>query len=333
MENVSAHNNRLNNAKYILIYLVVLGHLIAPIIQDDTILRTLYLFIYSFHMPAFVMISGMLSSKDPSRNTHRILIKKLLIPFAVFTVIYELNHLFLFKTPSDYVLNLIPHWVLWYLLSLYIWRVTLAKFIKFKAIIYLSILASLALGLLTEFGNTYGLSRTIYFWPFFLIGHFLGKDFHKFYLFKQSLKPFWVIALALTITALYFHNELNRFLFYGSKSYAQLGLSPSEGLISRGFIYLLSLLNAFAVLALMPNKLSVPSHWKTNSLYIYLWHGLIIKIFITAGVITLIGETHHIVRYSLIIITSLLITMAFASNFAARKTETYLFEPFRKFLG
>jgi len=333
METVSGHNEKLNNAKYILIYLVVLGHFIAPIIQSDTALRTLYLFIYSFHMPAFVMISGMLSSKEPNRNTQRILIKKLLIPFALFTIIYELNHLLLFKAPSDYLLNLIPHWVLWYLISLYIWRVTLAKLVKVKAILYLSLIASLAFGLIADFGNTYGLSRTIYFWPFFLIGHFLGKDFHKYYVFKPTLKPYWVIALALTITALYFHNELNRFLFYGSKSYAQLGLSQTDGFISRGVIYLFSLLNALAILTLVPNKLSIPTHWKTNSLYIYLWHGIIIKIFMAAGVITLIGNTDHIIRYGLILTISIIITVILATNFIAVKTEKYLFEPFRKIIG
>ncbi|WP_426638635.1 acyltransferase family protein [Priestia aryabhattai] len=47
-----------DNVKFILIVLVVFGHLLTPFINDEQWLRTLYIFIYTFHMPAFILISG-----------------------------------------------------------------------------------------------------------------------------------------------------------------------------------------------------------------------------------------------------------------------------------
>lgn len=189
----------------------------------------------------------------------------------MFTLIYEVNNLLLFKTPSNYIVNLIPHWLLWYLTSLYIWRLTLPKLARFKGAIFLLILASLALGLVTDFGNTYGLSRTVYFWPFFLLGHSLGKDFRQLRCFAAPSKPYWAFVLIITLTTFYFLNDLNRFLFYGSQSYAQLNLSNIDGLSSRSFIYTVSLLNALAVLTIIPEKLALPPPIGKPIAFIYIY--------------------------------------------------------------
>ncbi|MDA3100191.1 acyltransferase family protein, partial [Staphylococcus pseudintermedius] len=47
-----------DNARAILIFLVVFGHLIQPYTDAHPTVYALYLLIYSFHMPAFLFISG-----------------------------------------------------------------------------------------------------------------------------------------------------------------------------------------------------------------------------------------------------------------------------------
>lgn len=47
-----------DNAKFILIFLVVFGHFLQTFIADYAGVRVLYIYIYTFHMPAFVLISG-----------------------------------------------------------------------------------------------------------------------------------------------------------------------------------------------------------------------------------------------------------------------------------
>ncbi|MFZ7944441.1 acyltransferase family protein, partial [Neobacillus sp. 19] len=54
----SKRSKYFDNAKFILIFLVVFGHLISPLKERDRILFTLYTVIFLFHMPAFIFISG-----------------------------------------------------------------------------------------------------------------------------------------------------------------------------------------------------------------------------------------------------------------------------------
>ena len=50
-----------DNAKFLLIFLVVLGHFADYYTKDSLNMRRLFLFIYLFHMPAFIFISGLFS--------------------------------------------------------------------------------------------------------------------------------------------------------------------------------------------------------------------------------------------------------------------------------
>lgn len=47
-----------DNAKAILIYFVVLGHLLSGYLLENEYVDTFYLVIYLFHMPAFILIAG-----------------------------------------------------------------------------------------------------------------------------------------------------------------------------------------------------------------------------------------------------------------------------------
>ena len=65
MENsLKIRNYLVDNLKVILIFLVVFGHTIEYYIGQSAILRGIYMYIYIFHMPLFVYISGYLSQKS-----------------------------------------------------------------------------------------------------------------------------------------------------------------------------------------------------------------------------------------------------------------------------
>jgi len=52
-----------DNLKFILIFLVVFGHFMSPFTADSLDLERMYLFIYIFHMPAFIFINGLFSKR------------------------------------------------------------------------------------------------------------------------------------------------------------------------------------------------------------------------------------------------------------------------------
>ena len=56
IQNTNERNYRIDNIRFILIFLVVFGHLLG--IMTGSKADLLYRFIYSFHMPVFIFITG-----------------------------------------------------------------------------------------------------------------------------------------------------------------------------------------------------------------------------------------------------------------------------------
>lgn len=50
---------KFDNVKAILIFLVVIGHMTSDYVSDSHLIRWITLWIYTFHMPAFIFISGL----------------------------------------------------------------------------------------------------------------------------------------------------------------------------------------------------------------------------------------------------------------------------------
>lgn len=67
LNNVSKRLYKWDNLKALLIFLVVVGHLIDRANQKSDLLMKINYWIYMFHMPAFIFVSG-LFSKNTIRN-------------------------------------------------------------------------------------------------------------------------------------------------------------------------------------------------------------------------------------------------------------------------
>src|SRR5690606_18416852 len=78
-----------DNAKLLLIILVVMGHMIEPLAGGQT-LKPLYMLIYSFHMPLFILISGYFSKNYTSESYARKVITNLVLPYVIFETLYSL---------------------------------------------------------------------------------------------------------------------------------------------------------------------------------------------------------------------------------------------------
>lgn len=85
MENAK-HDYFIDNIKFILIFLVVFGHLIERYIDTNSTLMGVYMFIYLFHMPLFIFVSGLLSKNIKKSKT--VFLKTLLIPYIVLNIVW-----------------------------------------------------------------------------------------------------------------------------------------------------------------------------------------------------------------------------------------------------
>lgn len=278
-----------DNAKFILITLVLVGHFIELLINENNIARSLYIFIYCLHMPAFIFIAGYFTNINLNFKFYLWKnIKRLLFPYFIFQILYLVFN----AAVKEYQLILNfkrPFWILWFLISLFFWRVLLYFAAKNKIsgalIIILASAAALAVGFLDEFGRIYSASRTAVFFLFFLLGYYFKLYFGStevndlFSLKNKRTKlSIFLIFAAEIILIYFFFNNLNLEILYGAHSYFRLELNLFKALLSR-FTWLgLSLANIFLFFRIIPAKRTVISAYGARSIYPYLLHGFLVII-------------------------------------------------------
>ncbi len=322
-------NYYLDNAKFFLIFLVVLGHVIEQHIARNISLKALYLTIYSFHMPMFVFISGLLSNKICNEESFKKNIKSLIIPLIIFQVLYEILDFVQTGHFSNYTKNFQPYWILWYLLSLFFWRIGLYVFENLRFSLFLSFLIAHIAGYVPETGYYLGISRTLTFFPIFFLGNILTQNFLSRLDFKLS-KFLFSIILILTFIFFYFNNIDSRWLM-GSLSYASLGHNEFYACFYRGINYLASIIIGFSFIGILPRK-NILHSFGQNSMFVFLWHVFIIKVLNHFGILGLIWIKLGIFSIVVYVFLACLLTVCFSFNVVATFTNKYFLEPTRKII-
>lgn len=271
-----------DNAKVLLIFLVVFGHLLQPFIEQSTGMNTLYLWIYTFHMPAFILLSGFFAKGSGNKQYIMKLAKKLLIPYLIFQSLYTIFYFFIGKDGWQAGV-FYPQWALWFLFSLFCWHVLLALFKKIPPIpgIALAILIGVLVGYFGNIGHTFSLSRTFVFFPFFLAGFWITEK--QIMLVKhQGVKIASLVVMAGIAAGIYFAPELNSGWLLASKSYGDLGMTEFGGM-ARLLVYLTATMMVISFLAWVPKRKLSITKLGTRTLYVYLLHGFFIQYFREVG--------------------------------------------------
>lgn len=280
-----------DNAKAILIYLVVLGHLLSGYLLENKYLDTLYLVIYLFHMPAFILISGHFSRKIKSKADLKKIAKTLILPYVIFQLIYSLYYKSIFGDGVE-VEFFEPRYALWFLLSMVMWKLMLLVFGGHKAMVLVSIVVSLLVGYMSEVNEWLTLSRTFFFFPFFLIGYYLNREnFAK-------MKNKWNVRVASTLAVMlvllvYLYGDVHwQEWFLGRIPYEEIhyGILQSS-VLSRLLIYGLMMVSTYIFLTLVPKG----NLWYTTiggkTLCVYLLHLFIVRAFKETQIFEWIEDT------------------------------------------
>lgn len=308
-----------DNAKFILIFLVVFGHFITSFIGKKTI-EEIYIFIYLFHMPAFILISGYFSKGFQKPGYVLKITKKILVPYLLFQVIYSFYYYVLLDKSELVIPILKPQWSLWFLLSLYCWHLLLFVFTKIKYSLFIALLIGLIAGYVDAIGNVLSISRTLVFFPIFLLGFYMKKE-HFLKLTSNKGKIISAVVLAAMILVIHFVLvEMPKEWMYGSKSYEKLG-AGWEGAFIRLLYYGMSMVMIFSFLAFVPKKEYFFTKWGARTLYIYLLHGFIIRYFRETELISFIKETGS---YYLLLLFAIVVTLFLSSNIVYVMTQPIL---------
>ncbi|WP_088186625.1 acyltransferase family protein [Desulfosporosinus sp. FKA] len=301
-----------DNAKFILIVFVVFGHLIEPLINQNSMLMNIYLTIYSFHMPSFIIISGYFYKKTVKLSFHQRLLKvfkQLIIPYLIFDVLFWVFYVVTLRQDLRIDFS-IPIWLMWFLMSSILWQMLTPYIIRLKHPILLTIVLALVSGYTFHIGYFMSLSRTITFFPFFLIGFYAKREwFNK--LHHPAIKFISILLLSLTPLLIHKTNLNNPGWFYGSYAYSSLTIVNQWTWTYRFVVYLISFLNSLGILALIPQFKMPFTKMGSRTMSVYLLHGFIIKYVVFKS--TLLHQAKGIGGILILLGFAVIITLILAS--------------------
>jgi fucose 4-O-acetylase-like acetyltransferase len=266
-----------DNARFVLIVLVCAGHAIEPWIAQDRGWRAVYLGLYAFHIPAFAWLAGRVAAAtcDPRRMADAAV--RLLWPYLILQPAYQLFHHLAFATPSLAPVWSRPYWILWFLVSLLVWRLTLPLWARLPQPVVWTAMLALAAGLVDGIGYELSLSRTLVFLPFFVAG---WQTRHVDWSAAVTAPRRWLAVgagVGLLAAAWRWGPQLDPRWLYGSIGYTELGVGKPLGLAVRGLHLTVA---TVAVLALWQAVPAATTRWTAagrRTLSAFLLHGFVLR--------------------------------------------------------
>ncbi|MGX4692222.1 acyltransferase family protein [Streptomyces sp. JNUCC 63] len=273
-----------DNAKYLAIVLVGMGHTWAAIKSDSRALETAYNVVYIFHMPAFIIISGFFSRSFDLRP-HRLkrLITGVLVPYVVFQLAYSLFRVFVGHS-DDRQINLFAPWYLaWFLCALFIWRLTTPvwKLVRWPLPVALGVamLASVTPGMSGELE----LQRVFQFLPCFVLGLCLKPE-HFRLVRRRSARILSVPVFVLTLAVGWWSvPHVNTGWVYRNSAAQDLGAPWWAGPVMVLALFGCALVLTACFLAWVPGRRMWCTALGAGTLCGYLLHGFVVKGVLYAG--------------------------------------------------
>lgn len=302
-----------DNLKFILIFLVVFGHFIHNYTDDSMITEKLYTYICSFHMPAFLFISGLFSKKAIKTKNYRKCFE--------FFVLYVFTKLCIFIskliTDRDYSLSLLDEdSVPWYAFALMAFFL-MTMFLQQLHPVYLfafTIVMGCISGYDEDINDFFVSSRIIVFYPFFLAGFFLDAKKIADLVSKWYTK---IAALAVHVIWLsYLWNVKDSTVIWhpivtGREHLDEIGINYFwYRLIYYAFAFIL----IFSVIALAPTGKNIISGMGSRSIQVYSLHRGFIYLFYyympANELLKICGEVNlHFVLFGLSLVLTLLLSI------------------------
>ena len=273
-----------DNAKAVLVTLVVVGHALQPAAAAGVAAADVaYRWIYLFHMPAFVFVTGVLTAELTTRRAGRLVVG-LAVPYVIFQVLQTIE-VSVLRGHAAPLHVLVPRWTLWYLVAVVLWRLSVPLWLALRPAV--ALVAALVLCVLGGLGGGVGhalaLDDTLGFLPFFVAGLLLRDACGLGHIGKvvASIAVRWrvvaglVLLAALVVTALA-RDAFNRAALQPGFATDAIGTTAGRGTLLRLILVCAAAVTTLAVLVVMPRA----THWWTSvgraSVYVYLLHALVL---------------------------------------------------------
>ncbi|MBY0010995.1 acyltransferase family protein [Paenibacillus typhae] len=281
------------NLRFMLIVTVFAGNAIEPLISRISGMHGLYMWIFSFHMPLFVLVTGYFARKSLTGGAGRKVLLQIGMQYLIFQSLYSALDVSLFRVDGIHHSVFAPYLLLWFLASHACWRLLMLGMGKWSAPaqIAFAVTAGMAVGYLQVDGVWFSISRTFVYLPYFVIGyHFSFGAFSRLY--RKSIKTSAAAASVLFLAVLAAASpELPLGWLYGNMTYMQLGAGEWYAGVYRLALYAVQIAASLAFLGLVPYGVSRMTDWGRRTLYVFLLHGFIVRLAAVSGIYSYLGNT------------------------------------------
>ncbi|MFB7928080.1 acyltransferase family protein [Streptomyces sp. CRCS-T-1] len=265
-----------DNAKYLAIVLVAMGHSWEPLRDGSRAASALYMVVYAFHMPAFIIISGYFSrSFDAAPGRIRRLITGLAVPYVVFETAYTLFTRWTDQEPDRPISLLDPLYLTWFLVALFVWRLTTPVWRHVRWPLPVALAIAMLATLSPDIGNDLDLQRTLQFLPYFVLGLCLKPE-HFRLVRRRKVRilavPVFAAALAVAYWAV---PRMTGAWFYHRDSAEELAAPSWSGPLMTLVIFGCSLVLVACFLSWVPGRHAWFTVLGAGTLYGYLLHGFV----------------------------------------------------------
>mgnify|MGYP002623351639 CR=1 FL=1 len=263
--------------KFILIFMVVFGHTLKGKIASGSFGMGVYNFIYIFHMPLFIFISGRFSQKRKNKRFF-FNILRLLETYIVFQIILTLlkafvNHKSIVLTNFFFT----PEWAMWYLPALVFWRLLLHIIpdnileLHAKQLTIISFIIGIGGGFI-PFDTYFTSHHTLASLPFFMMGYYSYRVNIRE---KLSHVPSWTAWCSLTILlllcVLWFNGKFYYILTCGYSYFHHPIYGVAGNMIGRIIVYALAIFISLMLMRIVPASTKM-AKWGSVTMIIYVFH-------------------------------------------------------------
>lgn len=268
--------------KFLLMFCVVLGHFADYHAEQNDDMKSLFLFIYSFHMPLFIFVSGLFSKRMINEKRWDRILGYLVLYFFTKVMVFAYEAIF----KQNFEFRLFGETGLaWFMFALFAFGLITVGASRFKpACVFVF---SLALSLLSGYDKTIDselvLSRIIVFYPFYYAGYCIEPE-----KLEKMSRGCWkkLLALAALVVLCWVAFNVNgvyhvRPMFTGQHPYDTLGGGEDWGGLIRLACYAVSALACLCIIVIIPDRLDKKgrlSRLGQYTLSVYVFHYIILKL-------------------------------------------------------
>lgn len=250
----------LDNVKGFLIICVVAGHFLeSGIDYHSNMCKSLFLFIYSFHMPLFVFASGLMC--EHAIKTKERFCKKLASFAGLFVLLKLLIFPFQRLNNPDLTFSLVKtDGVPWYLFAMCVFYTCayLLRNMDKRKVLAISFFIALMAGYDNGIGDVFAFSRCLVFFPWFVLGWMSDVNKLEFQLHRRSLRilaPIIVLTFFILCRVNIDSFYIFRRFFTGRNSYeALLDDAGKIGILFRLSAYMITFIIGVCIMSIIPRR-------------------------------------------------------------------------------